>query len=162
MIGRPGWVVARWVRRAAWWVFVVVALVAGRVSWLNIGDAGDVTYHGSYEPLAGVSASNAYSTSLLISDDVNAAVDWAGPVTAVAVAVLVIAAIVQADAARRGALITVLLVAIPVVAVLTVIAAVNSADGISSSPTILVAVVLGATAVLEIATVIARPAQADP
>ena len=161
MTGRPGWVVARQVRRAAWWVFVVVALVAGRVSWLNIGDGGEVTYHGSYEPPAGVTASSAYSTSLLVSDDVVGGVEWAGPVTAVAAAIMVIAAIVQADAARRGAVFSVLLVAIPVVAILTVIASVNSADGIFSRPATIIAVALGATAVLEIATVIARPAR-DP
>lgn len=162
MTGRPGWVVARQVRRAAWWVFVVVALVAGRVSWLTIGDSGEVTYHGSYQALAGVTASNSYGTALMISDQVMTGVDWAGPLTAVAAAMMVIAAIVQADAARRGALMTVLLVAIAVVAVIAVTAAVNSAEGILARPVTLTAVVLGATAVLEIATVIARPAQSDP
>ena len=162
MIGRPAWVVARQVRRAAWWVFVVVALVAGRVGWLNIGGSEEVTYHGSYEPLNGVTASSAYSTSLLVSDDVAGGVEWAGPVTAVAAAIMVIAAIVQADAARRGPVISVLLVAIPVVAILTVIASVNSADGIFSRPAMIVTVALGVTAVLELATVIARPAQSDP
>ncbi|MBE7161264.1 MAG: hypothetical protein INR72_08450 [Williamsia herbipolensis] len=162
MIGRPGWVVARWVRRAAWWVFVVVALVAGRVSWFGFSQTPEVTYHGSYQPLNGVTDSSAYGTALTVSDVVEGGVAWAGPVTAAAAAVVVVAAIVQADAAHRGALMTVLLIAIPVVAVLTVIAAVNSIDGVLAHPELLIAVVLGATAILEAATAVARPTQTDP
>ncbi|MEH3155472.1 MAG: hypothetical protein PGN29_09030 [Gordonia paraffinivorans] len=161
MIGRPGWVVARWVRRAAWWVFVVVALVAGRVRWFGFSQTPEVTYHGSYQPLNDLTASSAYGTALTIDLD-EGGVAWAGPVTAVAAAVIVVAAIVQADAARRGALMTVLLIAIPVVALLTVIAAVNSADGILARPVMLIAVVLGATAILEAATAVARPAPSNP
>jgi hypothetical protein len=96
MITGPGWVVARWVRRAAWWVFVVVALVAGRVSWLNLGNERTVTYPGSHQPLNGVEMTRAFTKGLDISYDVGGDGAWVTPVTAIAAAAVVVAAVLQA------------------------------------------------------------------
>ncbi|WP_328858479.1 hypothetical protein OG579_06270 [Williamsia herbipolensis] len=146
---------ARRLRRAAWWVYVVVALAAGRVSWLDLGNGRTVTYHGSYEPLEGVEMSKAYSTSLEISYAVRGGIEWTGIVTACAAALVVVAAIVQAAYARQRPMVAVLTVLASPVAILAVAAAVNGIGGITFRLSLAVLIVLAAAAVHECATSVA-------
>ncbi|MGJ0120478.1 hypothetical protein ACQ7HM_14850 [Williamsia sp. MIQD14] len=143
---------ARRLRRASWWVFVVVALAAGQVSWLSLANGRTVTYNGSYVPLEGVEMSKAYSTSLEISYAVRGGIEWTGIVTACAAALVVVAAIVQAAYARRRPMVAVLTVLASPVAILAVAAAVNGIGGITFRLSVAVVIVLAAVAVHEIAS----------
>ncbi|MGU3293714.1 hypothetical protein [Williamsia sp. M5A3_1d] len=151
---------ARRVRRASWWVFVVVALAAGRVSWLSLGNERTVTYNGSYVPLEGVEMSKAYSTSLEIDYALRGGVEWTGVVTACAAALVVVAAIVQAVAARRRPLVAALTVVASPAAIVTVAAAVNGIGGITFRLSLAVLIILAAVAIHEGATAAARPVRA--
>lgn len=150
---------ARRLRRASWWVFVVVALAAGRVSWLNLGNGRTVTYNGSYVPLDGVTMSKAYSTSLEIDYAVSGSVEWTGIVTSCAAAFVVVAAIVQAVFARRRPVVAVLTVIASPAAILAVSAAVNGIGGITFRLSLAVLIVLAAAAVHEAASMRSRPSR---
>ncbi len=157
MVDRPGWVVARWVRRAAWWVFVVIALAGGRISWLDFGDGRSVTYRGAFTPLTDARRSGAFTTTLDLTYDVNGDGTWVTVVLISAAVVLVIAAAVQAVLVRRGALVGAATVVAAPVAVLMVTCAVGGIGGIDFRLWIVVALVLAAVALHEAATVVARP-----
>ncbi|KQR98109.1 hypothetical protein ASG12_14215 [Williamsia sp. Leaf354] len=149
---------ARRLRRASWWVYVVVALAAGRVSWLDLGNERTVTYHGSYEPLEGVELSKAYSTSLEIDYAVRGGLEWTGIVTACAAALVVLAALVQAAYARPRPMVAVFTVLASPVAILAVAVAVavNGIGGITFRLSLAVLIVLVAAAVHEYATTAAQ------
>lgn len=161
MIGRPGWVVARWVRHAAWWVFVVVALAGGRISWLDFGDGRSVTYRGSFTPLTDARRSSAFTTTLDLTYDVNGDRTWITAVSIGAAVVLVVAAAIQAVAARRGAAVGAATVVATVVALLLMAAAVGGIGGIDFRLWIVVVLVLLAVAFHEAATRATRPPR-DP
>ena len=150
---------ARRLRRASWWVFVVVALAAGQVSWLDLGDERTVTYNGSYVPFEGVEMSKAYSTSLEIAYEVRGGIEWPGVVTACAAALVVVAAIVQAVAARPCPVVAVLTVIASPVAIVAVAAAVNGIGGITFRLSLAVLIVLAAAAVHEAASMGSRPSR---
>ncbi|MBJ7288999.1 hypothetical protein [Williamsia sp.] len=145
---------ARRLRRASWWVFVVVALAAGQVPWLSLGNERTFTYNGSYVPLDGAKA---YSTSLEIDYALRGGVEWTGIVTACAAALVVVTAIVQSVFARRRPIVAVLTVAASPVAILAVAAAVNGIGGITFRLSFAVLIVLAAIGVHEVATAAARP-----
>ena len=150
---------ARRLRRASWWVFVVVALAAWRVSWLDLGNGRTVTYNGSYVPLDGVTMSKAYSTSLEIDYAVSGGVEWTGIVTSCAAAFVVVAAIVQGVFARRRPVVAVLTVIASPAAILAVSAAVNGIGGITFRLSLAVLIVLAAAAVHEAASMRSRPSR---
>lgn len=153
---------ARRLRRASWWVFVVVALAAGRVSWLDLGNGRTVTYNGSYVPFEGVEMSKAYSTSLEIDYAVSGGVEWPDVVTACAAALVVVAAIVQAVAARPRPVVAVLTVIASPVAIVAVAAAVNGIGDITFRLSLAVLIVLAAAALHEAASMVRRsPRPAD-
>ncbi|MBT0565565.1 hypothetical protein [Williamsia sp. CHRR-6] len=146
---------ARRLRRASWWVFVIVALAAGRVSWVDLGNGRTVTYSGTYAPLEAVDMSKSYSTSLEISYAVRGGIEWTAIVTVCAAALVVVAAIVQAAYARPRPMVAVLTVLASPVAILAVAAAVDGIGGITFRLSLAVLIVLAAVAVHGCATTVA-------
>ncbi|GAA2066819.1 hypothetical protein [Williamsia deligens] len=161
MIGRPGWVVARWVRRAAWWVFVVVALVAGRVSWLRFGDERPFVSQETYASSVGGGEVGTYNTTIEMTYDVGRDGAWVTPASAVIAAVLIVSAVIHALLTRRGRLVTVMTVAAAPLCVFAVSAAVNGIGRISFAALPAAGIVLAAVALHETATALARPRR-DP
>ena len=153
----PRWAMALWVRRAAAWTFVVVALVAGNVPWLHLGDGRTVEYRGSYSPFTDVTTSHAYSTTLEIVYDVGSDGPWVGRVSAIAAIVLLVAAVAQALLTRRSAVATLVTIAAAPLLVVAVTVAVNGIGGVSFAPLPAAAIVLAAVALHEAATRVARP-----